>query len=78
MARVGRCERHRAGILLTDMNRNLQESEEFLAWLERRVPARRRDNLDELAGAVGVPASPASDDVNGQMLDVDDGLLALA
>lgn len=56
---------------------DVQESEEFVTWLERRVPARRWGDPDELAGAVVFLASPASDYVNGQILYVDGGLLAV-
>ena len=65
------------GYFRTEMNRDLQESEEFVTWLERRVPARRWGDSDELAGAVVFLASPASDYVNGQILYVDGGLLAV-
>ena len=65
------------GYFRTEMNRDLQESEEFVTWLERRVPARRWGDPDELAGAVVFLASPASDYVNGQILYVDGGLLAV-
>ncbi len=65
------------GYFRTEMNRDPQESEEFVTWLERRVPARRWGDPDELAGAVVFLASPASDYVNGQILYVDGGLLAV-
>ena len=65
------------GYFRTEMNRDLQESAEFVAWLERRVPARRWGDPSELGGAVVFLSSPASDFVNGQILYVDGGLLAV-
>jgi gluconate 5-dehydrogenase len=65
------------GYFRTEMNRDLQESPEFVAWLERRVPAGRWGDPSELGGAVVFLASPASDFVNGQILYVDGGLLAV-
>ena len=65
------------GYFRTEMNRDLQESPEFVEWLERRVPARRWGDASELGGAVVFLASPASDFVNGQILYVDGGLLAV-
>ena len=65
------------GYFRTEMNRDLQESPEFVAWLEQRVPARRWGDPSELGGAVVFLASPASDFVNGQILYVDGGLLAV-
>lgn len=65
------------GYFRTEMNRDLQESPEFVAWLEQRVPARRWGDPDELAGAVVFLASTASDYVNGQILYVDGGLLSV-
>jgi gluconate 5-dehydrogenase len=41
------------------------------------VPARRWGDPSELGGAVVFLASPASDFVNGQILYVDGGLLAV-
>ena len=65
------------GYFRTEMNRDLQESAEFVAWLERRVPARRWGDPSELGGAVVFLAASASDFVNGQILYVDGGLLAV-
>jgi gluconate 5-dehydrogenase len=65
------------GYFRTEMNRDLQESPEFVTWLEQRVPARRWGDSSELGGAVVFLASAASDFVNGQILYVDGGLLAV-
>jgi gluconate 5-dehydrogenase len=50
---------------------------EFNAWLLSRVPAGRWGEPSELAGAVVFLASSASDFVNGQILYVDGGMLAV-
>ena len=65
------------GYFRTDINTALQEDAEFTAWLEGRVPAGRWGEPDELGGAVVFLASAASDFVNGQILYVDGGLLAV-
>jgi len=65
------------GYYRTELNNDLQESPEFNAWLQSRVPAGRWGEPSELAGAVVFLASPASDFVNGQILYVDGGLLAV-
>jgi gluconate 5-dehydrogenase len=65
------------GYFATDINTELQEDPEFDAWLRRRVPAGRWGEPSELGGAVVFLASAASDFVNGQILYVDGGLLAV-
>jgi gluconate 5-dehydrogenase len=65
------------GYFRTEMNTALQEDREFDAWLRARVPAGRWGNPSELGGAVVFLASAASDFVNGQILYVDGGLLAV-
>jgi gluconate 5-dehydrogenase len=65
------------GYFRTEINTVLQEDTEFNAWLERRVPAGRWGTPDELGGAVVFLSSAASDFVNGQILYVDGGLLAV-
>jgi len=65
------------GYFVTDLTRPLVDDVEFTAWLERRVPAGRWGKPEELAGAVVFLASAASDFVNGQVLYVDGGLLAV-
>jgi gluconate 5-dehydrogenase len=59
------------------MNSALQEDPEFNAWLTLRVAAGRWGEPHELAGAVVFLASAASDFVNGQIVYVDGGLLAV-
>ena len=65
------------GYFRTELNNDLQESPEFNAWLRSRVPAGRWGEPSELAGAVVFLASSASDFVNGQILYVDGGMLAV-
>ena len=65
------------GYFRTEMNTALQEDPEFDAWLRERVPAGRWGDPSELGGAVVFLASAASDFVNGQILYVDGGLLAV-
>ncbi len=65
------------GYFRTDLNKPLQDDDEFDAWLRARVPAGRWGEPDELGGAVVFLASPASDFVNGQILVVDGGLSAV-
>jgi gluconate 5-dehydrogenase len=65
------------GYFRTELNAALQEDPEFDAWLRARVPAGRWGDPSELGGAVVFLASAASDFVNGQILYVDGGLLAV-
>jgi gluconate 5-dehydrogenase len=65
------------GYFATEINTVLQEDPEFDAWLRRRVPAGRWGKPSELGGAVVFLASDASDFVNGHILYVDGGLLAV-
>jgi gluconate 5-dehydrogenase len=65
------------GYFRTEMNTVLQEDPKFDAWLRARVPAGRWGDPSELGGAVVFLASAASDFVNGQILYVDGGMLAV-
>jgi gluconate 5-dehydrogenase len=65
------------GYFRTEINTVLQEDPAFNEWLLRRVPAGRWGEPSELGGAVVFLASSASDFVNGQILYVDGGLLAV-
>jgi gluconate 5-dehydrogenase len=64
------------GYFATDLTRPLVDDKEFTAWIERRVPAGRWGDVEELGGAVVFLASPASDFVNGHVLYVDGGMTA--
>ena len=65
------------GYFATPLNRDLHEDAAFDAWLRRRTPAGRWGRLEDLHGAAVFLASSASDFVNGQVLYVDGGLLAV-
>ena len=65
------------GYFATEMNRALMADPAFDGWVKTRTPAGRWAKPDELGGAVVYLASAASDFVNGQILYVDGGLLAV-
>ena len=65
------------GYMLTDMNQALVDNPEFDAWVKGRTPSRRWGRPDELVGAAIFLASGASDYVNGQIIYVDGGMLAV-
>jgi gluconate 5-dehydrogenase len=65
------------GYFRTEINTVLQEDPAFNEWLLHRVPAGRWGEPPEVGGAVVFLASSASDFVNGQILYVDGGLLAV-
>ena len=65
------------GYMLTDMNEALLANEAFNAWVIARTPARRWGKPQELVGTAVFLASSASDYVNGQIIYVDGGMLAV-
>lgn len=65
------------GYMLTDMNEALIQDAAFDAWVKARTPAGRWGKPEELIGAAVFLASSASDFVNGQIIYVDGGLLAV-
>lgn len=65
------------GYMLTDMNQVLVKNETFNAWVKSRTPARRWGRPEELVGAAIFLSSAASDYVNGQIIYVDGGILAV-
>ena len=65
------------GYMLTDMNEVLVNDPAFNAWVVGRTPARRWGRPAELVGAAVFLASAASDYVNGQIIYVDGGMLAV-
>lgn len=62
------------GYFRTPLNQALVDDRDFSAWLEKRTPAGRWGNVDELVGAAVFLASKASSFVNGHMLYVDGGI----
>jgi gluconate 5-dehydrogenase len=65
------------GYMLTDMNEALINNPTFDAWVKGRTPARRWGKPDELVGAAVFLAAAASDYVNGQIIYVDGGIMAV-
>ncbi len=65
------------GYMVTEMNKALIENPTFDAWVKGRTPARRWGRPEELIGAAVFLASAASSYVNGQILYVDGGMLAV-
>jgi gluconate 5-dehydrogenase len=63
--------------MATDMNQALMNDPKFDAWVKGRTPARRWGLPEELVGAAVFLASPASNYVNGQVIYVDGGMLAV-
>jgi gluconate 5-dehydrogenase len=65
------------GYMLTEMNQALVDNPNFNAWVIGRTPSRRWGRPDELIGTAVFLASAASDYVNGQIIYVDGGMLAV-
>ncbi|WP_139974409.1 SDR family oxidoreductase [Ochrobactrum sp. CGA5] len=64
------------GYFKTPLNQALVDNPEFTAWLEKRTPAGRWGEVEELVGAAVFLSSEASTFVNGQVLHVDGGMTA--
>jgi gluconate 5-dehydrogenase len=65
------------GYFETDLTEAISSDPEFDAWLRGRTPAGRWGRPEELVGTAVFFSAPASDFVNGQILYVDGGLLAV-
>ncbi|MBM6582061.1 SDR family oxidoreductase [Microvirga sp. BT689] len=65
------------GYIVTDMNKALVEDAKFDAWVRGRTPSGRWGVPDDLIGVTVFLASPASAYVNGQIIYVDGGMLAV-
>jgi gluconate 5-dehydrogenase len=65
------------GYFVTPLTQALHDDETFDAWLRARTPAGRWGQVEELVGAAVFLASSASDYVNGQVVYVDGGILAV-
>ncbi len=70
------CNAIAPGYFDTPLNAALVADPEFSAWLEKRTPAGRWGNVEELVGACIFLASSASSFVNGHTLFVDGGITA--
>ena len=64
------------GYFKTELTEALVKDAEFSGWLEKRTPAGRWGNVDELVGAAVFLSSSASTFVNGHVLYVDGGMTA--
>ncbi|MCJ9670736.1 MULTISPECIES: SDR family oxidoreductase [unclassified Neorhizobium] len=62
------------GYFKTPLNQALVDSEEFSSWLEKRTPAGRWGDVEELVGAAVFLSAKASSFVNGHTLYVDGGI----
>lgn len=62
------------GYFQTELNRALSSDPDFNAWVEKRTPAGRWGNVEELVGAAVFLCSDASSFVNGHTLYVDGGI----
>jgi gluconate 5-dehydrogenase len=65
------------GYIVTEMNRELLDDPKFDAWVKGRTPSGRWGRPEDLVGVTVFLASAASDYVNGQIVYVDGGLLAV-
>lgn len=70
------CNAIAPGYFDTPLNAALVADPEFSAWLEKRTPAGRWGNVEELIGACIFLSSDASSFVNGHTLYVDGGITA--
>jgi gluconate 5-dehydrogenase len=68
------CNAIAPGYFVTPLNAALLADPTFTAWLEKRTPAGRWGQVDELVGACIFLASEASSFVNGHILYVDGGI----
>lgn len=70
------CNAIAPGYFDTPLNAALVADADFSAWLEKRTPAGRWGNVEELVGACIFLSAPASSFVNGHTLFVDGGITA--
>jgi gluconate 5-dehydrogenase len=70
------CNAIAPGYFDTPLNAALVADPEFTSWLEKRTPAGRWGDVDELVGAAVFLSSKASSFVNGHTLYVDGGITA--
>lgn len=70
------CNAIAPGYFDTPLNAALVSDVDFSSWLEKRTPAGRWGQIDELVGGCIFLSSPASSFVNGHTLFVDGGITA--
>ncbi|HEY4175025.1 MAG TPA: SDR family oxidoreductase [Rhodopila sp.] len=65
------------GYMLTEMTQPLADDPKFDGWVKSRTPSRRWGTPADLIGTAVYLSSSASDYVNGQIIYVDGGMLAV-
>ncbi|MED5499806.1 MAG: SDR family oxidoreductase [Pseudomonadota bacterium] len=65
------------GYFQTDMNQALWQDDDFNAWIEKRTPAQRWGQVEELVGTLIYLCSGASNFVSGQNVFVDGGMTSV-
>lgn len=65
------------GYVVTELTQELRDDPDFDAWVRGRTPAGRWGRVEDLVGTLVYLVSPASDFVNGQIVHVDGGMLAV-
>ncbi|WP_148255393.1 SDR family oxidoreductase [Aidingimonas lacisalsi] len=65
------------GYMLTEMTQPLANDPDFDGWVRKRSPSGRWGTPEDLVGTVVYLAAPASNYVNGQIVYVDGGMLAV-
>jgi len=65
------------GYFQTDMNQALWRDADFNAWIEKRTPAQRWGQVEELVGTLIYLCSGASNFVSGQNVSVDGGMTSV-
>jgi gluconate 5-dehydrogenase len=65
------------GYMLTEMTQPLADDPKFDGWVKSRTPSRRWGTPSDLIGTAVFLSSSASDYVNGQIIYVDGGMLAV-
>ncbi|MEC8917412.1 MAG: SDR family oxidoreductase [Pseudomonadota bacterium] len=65
------------GYFQTDMNQALWQDDDFNAWIEKRTPAQRWGQVEELVGTLIYFCSGASNFVSGQNVFVDGGMTSV-
>ena len=65
------------GYFATELTAPLVADEAFSAWVRGRTPAGRWGRVEDLVGTLVYLCSPAADFVNGQLVYVDGGMLAV-
>lgn len=65
------------GYFKTELNQALVDDPAFTSWLEKRTPAGRWGDVEELMGAAIFLAAESSSFINGQIIYVDGGITSV-